>query len=81
MVRMAANVFVDIAVAAAFDVREDAQPPSLPERYRALALRALREGELSVGRAAEYLGVSRQEAMALDDIKDVKDDAISLSPA
>jgi predicted HTH domain antitoxin len=53
----------------------------VPERYRALALRALREGELSVGRAAEYLGVSRQEAMALDDIKDVKDDAISLSPA
>ena len=75
----------DIAVCKAlrdvFDVREDAQPPSLPERYRALALRALREGELSVGRAAEYLGVSRQEAMALDDIKDVKDDAISLSPA
>lgn len=64
-----------------FDVREDSQPPSLPERYRALALRALREGEFSVGRAAEYLGVSRQEAMALDDIKDVKDDAISLSPA
>ncbi|MFZ4576385.1 MAG: hypothetical protein ACOYN0_18525, partial [Phycisphaerales bacterium] len=75
----------DIAVCKAmrdvFDVREDARPPALPERYRALALRALREGELSVGRAAEYLGVSRQEAMAMDDVEDVKDDAISLGPA
>lgn len=76
-----ADVVTCRALRDAFDVREDTKPPSLPERYRAFALRALREGELSVGRAAEYLAVSRQEAMALDDIKDVKDDAISLSPA
>lgn len=75
----------DIAVCeglrAIFDVREDVKPQELPERYRALALRALRDGELSVGRAAEYLGMSRREAMRLDDLGDVKDDAISLSPA
>jgi len=75
----------DIEVCTAFrdsaDVREDTEAPQLPDRYRALAIRALREGELSVGRAAEYLGMSRKEAMALDDLEDVTDDAISLSPA
>ena len=39
------------------------------------------DGELSIGRAAEYLGLSRQEAMALDDLEDVTDDAITLNPA
>lgn len=75
----------DIEVCRAFrdvvDLRDDTQPPELPERYRALAMRALRDGELSVGRAAEYLNMSRKEAMALDDLEDVTDDAISLSPA
>lgn len=75
----------DLEICRAFretvDVREDTKPPSLPERYRALALRAIREGELSIGRAAEYLGLSRREAMALDDLEDVTDDAISLNPA
>jgi len=75
----------DIEVCRAFretvDVREDTKPPQLPARYRALATRALRDGELSIGRAAEYLGLSRQEAMALDDLEDVTDDAISLNPA
>ena len=73
----------DIEVCSAFrdtaDVREDTTPPPLPARYRALATRALRDGELSIGRAAEYLGLSRQEAMALDDLEDVTDDAITLS--
>jgi len=63
------------------DVREDTKPPELPARYRALAIRALRSGELSIGRAAEYLGITRHAAMALDDLGDVRDDAISLDPA
>jgi len=63
------------------DVREDTAPPNLPTRYRALAIRAIRDGELSVGRAAEYLELSRKEAMELDDNEDVKDDAISLDSA
>ena len=70
------RVFRDVV-----DRRDDTQPPELPERYRAMALRALRDGELSVGRAAEYLNMSRKEAMALDDLEDVTDDAISLGPA
>ena len=75
----------DVEVCRAFretvDVREDTTPPQLPARFRALATRALRDGELSIGRAAEYLGISRQQAMALDDLEDVTDDAIALNPA
>lgn len=63
------------------EVREDTKPPALPTRYRALAIRALRGGELSIGRAAEYLGITRQQAMALDEPEDVEDDAIALGPA
>jgi Zn-dependent peptidase ImmA (M78 family)/transcriptional regulator with XRE-family HTH domain len=47
------------------EVRSDSPPPPLPERYRALALRALQQGEFSSGRAAEYLGMSRHEVLAL----------------
>lgn len=75
----------DIKVCRAFresvDVREDTKPPALPARYRSLAIRALRSGDLSIGRAAEYLGLSRHAAMALDDLEDVPDDAIALDPA
>ena len=39
-------------------------PPSRPERFRDLAVRALRSAEISVGRFAEYMGISRQTAMA-----------------
>jgi Zn-dependent peptidase ImmA (M78 family)/transcriptional regulator with XRE-family HTH domain len=47
------------------EVRSDSPPPPLPERYRALALRALQQGEFSSGRAAEYLGMTRHEVLAL----------------
>lgn len=60
------------------EVREDTQPPPLPARFRALAIRALREGQLSVGRAADYLGISRREAMQLDELEDVTDDPIAI---
>lgn len=43
--------------------RVDSPPPPYPERYRALAVQALHRGEISVGRFAEYVGVSRQKAM------------------
>lgn len=75
----------DIEICRAFretvELRDDTSPPTLPARYRALAIRALRDGELSIGRAAEYLGLSRHAAMALDDLEDVPDDAIALDPA
>ncbi len=53
--------------------KDDAPPPSLPERYRSLAIRALRTGQISSGICAEYLGISRREAMKyLDDCAEEK---------
>ncbi|MFB3904928.1 MAG: helix-turn-helix domain-containing protein [Acidobacteriota bacterium] len=46
-----------------FDKRSTEEPPERPSRYCALAFRALKKGALSAGRFAEYMGVSRQEAM------------------
>ncbi|MFA7372478.1 MAG: XRE family transcriptional regulator [bacterium] len=43
--------------------RENTKAPERPERYRALAIKALRRGEISTGRFAEYLGISRCQAM------------------
>lgn len=44
-------------------LRNDTSPPELlPERYRALAIEALQEGKISVGRFAQFMDVSRQEA-------------------
>lgn len=44
------------------DERRDDSPPPRPPRFRALAIRALRQGEMSLGRFAEYLGLRRHEA-------------------
>jgi transcriptional regulator with XRE-family HTH domain/Zn-dependent peptidase ImmA (M78 family) len=51
--------------AAGFSGRADwsQTPPSRPRRFVELAARAYEEGKLSLGRLAEYLGISRQEAM------------------
>ncbi len=44
--------------------REDRKPlHPWPARYRALAVRAMRRGEMAIGRFAEYLNISRQQAM------------------
>ena len=40
-------------------------PDDLPQRYQALAVSALSHGEVSVGRFAEYMGISRYRAMQL----------------
>ncbi|MGD0093974.1 MAG: XRE family transcriptional regulator [Planctomycetota bacterium] len=42
--------------------REPDRPPVRPARFEALAVKALRSGELSLGRFAEYMGISRREA-------------------
>ncbi|MBW7905439.1 MAG: ImmA/IrrE family metallo-endopeptidase [Phycisphaerae bacterium] len=59
--------------------RERDNPPTLPERYRALALRALREGQLSIGRFAEYLGISRSRAMRIAEGEVPDDEPIAVS--
>lgn len=52
----------------------------LPERYRTLAIQALRSGEISTGRFAEYMGLRRWEAMKYAD-EAVGDEAISVPGA
>jgi hypothetical protein len=43
--------------------REQEPPPRRPARFFALAMTALRRGEMSAGRFAEYVGISRQQAV------------------
>jgi len=49
----------------AWDVRETDTPPRRPLRFEALARQALRKGMISTGRYAEYVGISRRDAMKL----------------
>lgn len=48
-----------------WDTREHDDPPARPLRFEALAIQALKEGAMSVGRFAEYVGASRHEAMQI----------------
>jgi XRE family transcriptional regulator, fatty acid utilization regulator len=57
------------------DDREDVS--ELPDRYRRLAIQALRAGEISVGRFAEYMGLRRWEAMKYAD-EALGDETVSL---
>ena len=41
---------------------DDSEPPLFPERYRALAIQALQQGEISIGRFAKFMNISRYEA-------------------
>lgn len=61
-----------------YEERMQEQPPSRPPRFHALAVRALRRGEVSVGRFAEYLGISRREAMPYVEQEVALDEAIEL---
>ena len=57
-----------------WDTREHDDPPERPLRFRALATQALRQGAMSAGRFAEYVGVSRREAMRVVE-QEAEDDA------
>ena len=46
-----------------WDRRQQDAPPSRPLRFEALANEALRKGLISTGRYAEYLGITRRQAM------------------
>lgn len=49
--------------ASSWDVRESEAPLHRPVRFKALARQALRKGLLSTGKYADYMGVTRREAM------------------
>ena len=57
-----------------WDDRERDDPPERPLRFRALARQALRKGLISAGRYAEFLGISRREAMQVVE-QDADEDA------
>lgn len=57
-----------------WDDRQRDDPPGRPLRYHALARHTLRKGMISAGRYAEYLGISRREAMQVVE-QDADDDA------
>lgn len=46
-----------------YETREPVDAPERPVRFRALAVEALHRGNLSIGRFAEYMGISRARAM------------------
>lgn len=56
-------------------MRDD--PPELPERYQALALTALQRGEISIGKFAEYVGISRQKALEIARRQEVHGDEVT----
>lgn len=61
--------------------RMDTKPPEWPERYFALAHQALNEGKISTGKFAEYLEISRYEAMKyIEQEEGFYGQEISLSP-
>lgn len=60
---------------------ESTPPPCLPARYHALGVRALRRGEMSTGRFAEYLGITRQEAMQYVEQETGDNEEIQVAPA
>jgi Zn-dependent peptidase ImmA (M78 family)/transcriptional regulator with XRE-family HTH domain len=59
-------------------------PSSRPRRFIELATKAYEEGKLSLGRLAEYLGISRQEAMKTffhDGGETILDEEVLFAPA
>ena len=60
--------------------RESDEPEMLPERYCALAQRALREGNLSLLQFAKYMGISYKKAQEyITEGEDFTDEKISIS--
>jgi len=55
--------------------------PKWPERYEALAIKALRSGSTSIGRFAEYLEISRQTAMKYAQQESTDGQEVPLAPA
>jgi Zn-dependent peptidase ImmA (M78 family)/DNA-binding XRE family transcriptional regulator len=68
------------AAATLFEERTQDDPPQRPARFVALALKALRGGDLSVGRFAEYVGTTRQRALEIPDQEPGDNDALELPP-
>jgi Zn-dependent peptidase ImmA (M78 family)/DNA-binding XRE family transcriptional regulator len=69
------------ALVPALEDRSEDLPPCWPARYEALAVKALRRGEISIGRFADYLGISRQQAMKYVEQEAAGNEEIQVAPA
>lgn len=69
------------ALAGLLEERDGDEPEVYPARYRALAMKALRRGEISTGRFAEYLDISRQQAMKYIEQEVADDEEVQVTPA
>jgi len=61
--------------------RERHEPPARPARFVALAVKAFRNGEMSQGRFAEYVGMSRREGMGFAEQEALEDEEVAIPPA
>ena len=61
--------------------RRNTEPPKCPERFEALAIKALRSGGMSIGRFAEYMEVPRQTAMKYVQQESTDGQEVPLAPA
>jgi len=68
-------------VGSIWENREHDEPATRPARFVALARQALRKGQISQGRLAEYLGISRREAMQIAEQEALEDEEIQIPPA
>ena len=68
-------------LAPVLEERESFKPHPWPARFRALAIKALRRGEISIGRFAEYLSISRHEAMRFIEQEVADGEEVQVAPA
>jgi len=66
---------------AAYEERRDTTPLKWPERYKALAVKALNSGAMSTGRFAEYMEITRQDAMRYVQQEPTDGQEVPLAPA
>lgn len=69
------------AAAATLDERVSGEPPKRPARFKMLAVRALRRGDMSLGRFAQYMGITRQKATKYMELEMDDDEALELPSA
>ena len=56
-------------------------PPTLPDRYRMLARQALTNGEVSLSRFADFMEISRREALSYVETEEAPLGEVQLTPA
>lgn len=64
-----------------YEERTHEEPPNRPDRFFALAIKALHSGEISLGRFAEYLEISRNDAQRYLAHDSGENEKIAVTPA